>query len=162
MSDPLQNMMMQHADMRTFLNHYLSRRVTADTAAIVRSLKPQDELMRAACRMSRWINPDRPQELTDEETLSVNEDPCIRQLLAQREELKSRFKRDATKQPVYQLLGRDIFNARQHKRAALLEQKKAKWELEYPVQEIEMQLSGLKFCKDVKSTLELSDDMPPV
>ncbi|KAG9242863.1 hypothetical protein BJ878DRAFT_577054 [Calycina marina] len=63
-SNPLQNMMMQHADMRTFLNHYLSRRVMADTAAIVRALNPEDKSMRAACRLGRWINPDRPQELT--------------------------------------------------------------------------------------------------
>lgn len=28
----------------------------------------QRDLMRAACRMTRWIDPDRPQELTPEET----------------------------------------------------------------------------------------------
>src|SRR3954447_21324936 len=116
-SDALQNMMMQHADARTFVKHYLPRRVTADTAAIVRGLEPQHELMRAACRMSRWINPDRPQELTEEQSLSVNKDPRIRQLLAQREELKCRFKSEATKQPIYQVLGREIFNERQQKRA---------------------------------------------
>jgi hypothetical protein len=160
-SDSPQNMMMQHADMRTFLNHYLSRRVTADTAAIVRGLKPQDALMRAACRMSRWINPERPQELTQEETLSVNKDPDIRKLLARREELRCRFKGGATKEPIYQLIGREIFNERQRKRAALLKQKKAKGELEFPVQEIEMQLSGFKFTEAVKSTLDISDDMPP-
>jgi hypothetical protein len=147
--------------MRTFVQHYLRRRVTADTAAIVRGLDPQYELMRAACRMSRWINPDRPQELTEEESLSVNKDPCIRQLLAQREELKCRFKGEATKQPIYQLLGREIFNERQQKRSALLKQVQGKWDEEHPVQEIELQLSGLKFTEDVKTTLDLSNEMPP-
>lgn len=51
-SDALQNMIMQHADARTFVKHYLPRRVTADTAAIACGLEPQYELMRAACRMS--------------------------------------------------------------------------------------------------------------
>jgi hypothetical protein len=36
-----------------------------------------------------------------------------------------------------------------------------KWDEEHPVQEIELQLSGLKFTEDVKTTLDLSDEMPP-
>jgi hypothetical protein len=71
-SNALQNLMMQHAKMRTFINHYLSRRVTVDTQAIVCGLDPQYAVMRAACRMSRWIDPDRPQELTKEQSLSVD------------------------------------------------------------------------------------------
>jgi len=39
--------------------------------------------MRAACRMTRWIYPDRPQELTREETLSVNQDPVVRRLVTE-------------------------------------------------------------------------------
>jgi hypothetical protein len=160
-SDALQNMMMQHADMRTFINHYLSRRVTADTAAIVRGRKPQYELMRAACRMSRWINPDRPQELTDEKTLSVNKNPRICQLLACRVELKQRFKGKATKNPSYQALSQEIINERQRQRAVLLKQTQAKWDLEHPVREIEMQLSGFKFTEEVKSILQVTNEMPP-
>ncbi|KAH8587509.1 hypothetical protein B0O99DRAFT_656371 [Bisporella sp. PMI_857] len=133
-----------HADARTFVKHYLPRRVTADTAAIVRGLEPQHELMRAACRMSRWINPDRPQELTEEQSSSVNTDPGIQQLLARRTQSKSHF------------------NERQRQRAALLKQVQSKWDLEHPVQEIELQLSGFKFTEDVKATLDLSDEMPPI
>ncbi|KAF2184210.1 hypothetical protein K469DRAFT_689528 [Zopfia rhizophila CBS 207.26] len=58
-SDALRNLIMQHADTRTFLRHYLSRRVTADTQAIIHGVAPQDDIMQAACRMSRWINPER-------------------------------------------------------------------------------------------------------
>ncbi|KAI9764096.1 MAG: hypothetical protein M1840_008901 [Geoglossum simile] len=87
-SDALQNLMMQHADMCTFVNHYLPWRVTVDTAAIVRGLKPQHLLIRAACQMSRWINPDRPQELTMKQFLSVNQHPRIHQLIAQQEKWK--------------------------------------------------------------------------
>jgi hypothetical protein len=152
-------MMMQHADMRTFINHYLSRRVMADTAAIVCGREPQYALMRAACWMSRWIHPDRPQELTGEETLSVNKDPRISRLLARRTELKCRFKGTAARTPSYQIIGCEICNERQRRRSALLKQKQAKWDLEYPIQEIEMQLSGHKFTEEVKSMLQITDDM---
>lgn len=68
---------------------------------------------------------------------------------------------EATKQPIYQVLGREIFNERQQKRAALLKQVQGTWDLEHPIWEIELQLSGLKFIGDVKTTLDLSDEMPP-
>lgn len=154
--------MMQHADMRTFVKHYLPRRVTADTAAIVRGLKPQHTLMRAACRMSRWINPDRPQELTKEQSLSVNQHPRIRRLIAQREKWKRRPQGKATEQPGYRALSREIVNERQRQRCALLKQVQERWDQEHPVNEVELQLSGHKFSKDVKTTLELSDEMPPI
>ena len=35
------------------------------------------------------------------------------------------------------------------------------WDLEHPVREIELQLSGLKFNEDVKTILDLSGEMPP-
>ncbi|KAI9764678.1 MAG: hypothetical protein M1839_005790 [Geoglossum umbratile] len=62
-SDALQNMMLQHANIDTFIKHYLPRRVTADVQAIVSSYEPQKDLMRAACRMTRWIDPNRPGNL---------------------------------------------------------------------------------------------------
>jgi hypothetical protein len=77
MTADLQNLIMRHADSKIFLNYYLSRRITADTQAIVRGIAPQDEMMRAACRMSRWIDPDRPRQLTPEQSASVNQNPRI-------------------------------------------------------------------------------------
>ncbi|KAG4413011.1 hypothetical protein IFR04_013848 [Cadophora malorum] len=90
-SDALQNMMMQHAKIDTFIKHYLRRTVTADTRAIVSGYEPQRDLMRAACRMTRWIDPDRPQELTPEESLSINQDPVICRLIIKWEKWKRRF-----------------------------------------------------------------------
>jgi hypothetical protein len=60
----MQNLMMGHASIRTFLKHYLSRLVTVDTQAVVRRIQPQDALMRAACTMSRSIDRRRPRRLT--------------------------------------------------------------------------------------------------
>jgi hypothetical protein len=69
--------------------------------------------------MTRWIDPGRPQELTLEQSLSVNLDPDISRLVAQREKWKRRFQGTATQQPGYRILGCAIFNARQRLRAAL-------------------------------------------
>ncbi|KAJ9656079.1 hypothetical protein H2201_008651 [Coniosporium apollinis] len=160
-SDPLRNLIMQHADTRTFLKHYLSRHITADTQAIVRGLKPQHALMRAACRMSRSIDPRRPQDLTMEQSLSVNEHPRIRSLIQQRDRLKRRLKGKATQNPVYKELGREITNERQRQRHALLKDVQERWENEQPVRDIERQLSGLKFTEDVRTTLESSTDKTP-
>ena len=130
--------------------------------AIVSGYEPQHDLMRAACRMTRWIDPDRPQELTLEQSLSVNEDPYIHRLVAQREKWKRRFRGTVTQQPGYHILSREIFNARQRQRAALLKQVQGRWDPENPVNEVELQLSGLKFDQDVKTNLDLADDMAPV
>jgi hypothetical protein len=152
--------MMQHANMRTFINHYLSRRVTVDTQAIVRGLDPQYAVMRAACRMSRWIDPGRPQELTGEQPSSVNQHPRLRRLIATRDKLKHHFNGRATAEPAYQKLGREIAGERQRQRSALLRNIQRKWDQEQPVRIVERQLAGEKFSEDVKATLELSDDRP--
>lgn len=162
MSDALQNMIMQHAKIDTFIKHYLRRVVTADTRGIVSGYEPQRDLMRAACRMTRWIDPDRPQELTLEQSLSVNQDPDIRRLVVEREKWKRRFQGTATQQPGYRMLGQAIFNARQRLRAALLKHLQDRWDLEHPVDEIERQLSGLKLSQDVKTTLDENNEMPPI
>src|SRR5438876_575585 len=52
-SDALQNLMLQHASIDTFIKHYLPRRVTADTRAIVSGYEPQYDLMRVAYQMTR-------------------------------------------------------------------------------------------------------------
>ena len=69
--------------------------------------------MRAARRMSRSINPRRPQELTKEQSLSVNLSLHICRLIHAREELKCRLERTATKNLIYKELSRRINNERQ-------------------------------------------------
>jgi hypothetical protein len=59
-STALQNLMMQHANIRTLINHYFSRCVTVDTQAIVHGLDPQYAVMRALQNESM----DRPRLAT--------------------------------------------------------------------------------------------------
>ena len=82
-SEAMQNLMMGHASITTFVKHYLSRRVTVDTQAVVRGIQPQDSLMRAACTLSRSIDPRRPRRLTQEQSASINDQTNVRALLEQ-------------------------------------------------------------------------------
>ncbi|OXV07929.1 hypothetical protein Egran_04305 [Elaphomyces granulatus] len=84
-SDALRNLIMHHADTRTFLKYYLSRRIDKDLPGIIRGLDPR--MMPAACRMSRTIDPNRPQELTTAQSSSVNQLPEIQDLIRRRDDL---------------------------------------------------------------------------
>lgn len=153
--------MMQHADIRTFLRHYLHRRVTADTAAIVRGLDPQESVMRSACNMSRWIDPDRPWGLTTEQAESVNGDPIIRSLLQRRDRLKQHLKGRTSDHPIYQKLNKRITSERERLRAALLVEIQKRYEIEGPVRAIEQQLAGVKVGKEPKILSYFSEDTLP-
>jgi hypothetical protein len=148
-SEAMQNLMMGHANIRTFLKHYLSRRVTVDTQAVVRGMQPQDALMRAACTMSRSIDHRRPRRLTAEQSASVNDHPTVRSLLDRRDRLKNALKH-ATKHPKYQALNRKINQERQRQRHALLQDVKDRWEYEQPVRDVEQQLAGTEIKNDLQ------------
>jgi hypothetical protein len=105
-------MMLQHADIRTFIKHYLPRR-SANIRAIVSGYDPQKDLMRAAARITRSIDPDRPQFFTPEQFQCIDKHPRLSKLLAQRATWNQRYKGTATKQPGYGALSSEIINLRQ-------------------------------------------------
>ncbi|KAF2844126.1 C2H2 finger domain protein [Plenodomus tracheiphilus IPT5] len=146
-SEAMQNLMIGHASIATFLKHYLSRRITVDTQAVMRGIRPQAALMRAACTMSRSIDRRRPRRLTQDQSASVNDDPSVRFLLDRREELKLTIP-NATKHPKYKALASRISQERQRRRRALLKDIKERWEFEQPVRDIEQQLAGLQTKDD--------------
>jgi hypothetical protein len=157
-SEAMQNLMMGHASIGTFLKHYLSRRVTVDTQAVIRGIKPQDVLMRAACTMSRSIDRRRPRRLTSEQSESVNDHPTIITLCKRRTRMK-RTLPNATKDLKYQLLNRQINQERQRQRRALLQDIKRRWEYEQPVRDVERQLAGDQIEDDPEAS---SDTMLPI
>ena len=118
-SEAMQNLMMGHGDIRTFLRHYLPRRVTVDTAAVVRGLDPQTSVMQSACMMSRWINPNRPWGLIAEQADSVNNDSLIQSLLNKRIKLKQCFRNKSIKLQVYNILNKKIRSEKQQLRNEL-------------------------------------------
>lgn len=160
-SEALQNLMMQHGDARTFLNHYLHRRVTADTAAIVRGLNPQDSIMRSACSMSRWIDPDRPWGLTADQASSVNENPLIQSLTKHRQKLKNRLKSKASDSLEYCELEKTMRYEKQRLRNDLLADIQERYERDEPVRVIEEQLAGVKIDRKPKVMSYFSNDTLP-
>ena len=73
-TNELQNVMLQHASINTFVKHY-SVGIHVDAQAIVRGLPAAKQLLRFAASMSRSIDPRRPYKLYD--TSCVNEVPCV-------------------------------------------------------------------------------------
>jgi hypothetical protein len=76
-TDALQNVMLQHADIRTFIRHY-EVDVDVDAQGIIRKTGSQTPLVRFACSLSASIDPDRPYRLSTEESKSLNELPVVR------------------------------------------------------------------------------------
>lgn len=74
-SEAQQNLIMQHADTRTFLNHCLPRHIDTDIQSVMNGRKSNKSLMRAITRMSRWIDTRRPRHLTAEQRASIREHP---------------------------------------------------------------------------------------
>jgi hypothetical protein len=148
---------MKHSDTKVFLNHYLSSRIRTDTQAIVRGTAPQDELMKAACRMSRWIDVDRPRRLTPEQSQSVDQDNQIRKLFQRRE----RCKRKPSQQDKYRKLSVDIRNRKQQLRYRLLKKIRESWDREQAAKDIQQQISGESFSIKMKKDLRNSSDRSP-
>ncbi|KMU77074.1 hypothetical protein CISG_06112 [Coccidioides immitis RMSCC 3703] len=70
-TDALQNVILQHSDIRTFVRHY-EVDVDVDVQGIVRKTGSQTPLVRFACSMSASIDPNQPYKLSTEESRSIN------------------------------------------------------------------------------------------
>ncbi|KAL2783868.1 hypothetical protein BJX66DRAFT_317676 [Aspergillus keveii] len=164
-NDSLRNLIMHHADTRTFLRYYLSRRINKNLPVIIRGLDPEDDLMRVACRMSRTIDPNRPRRLTTAQSESVNQQPEIVDLIRQRDKLSRQMGRplsrhEGTQEYVtHKKLNQEIMGTRQRARDALLSQIQAKYDREQPMREIQRQLSGVKLA-EAEKPLKCSKEVP--
>jgi hypothetical protein len=76
-TDALQNVILQHADIRTFIRHY-EVDVDVDVQGIIRKTGSQTPLVRFVCSLSASIDPDRPYKLSPEESKSLNTHPKVR------------------------------------------------------------------------------------
>lgn len=157
---------MHHADTRTFLKFYLSRRISKNLPAIIRGLDPEEDIMRAACRMSRTIDPDRPQELTTEQSSSVNQQPEIAGLIRRRDEISRSLGRPLSKQKgtakyeTYRKLNQELAGARKRAQDTLLSQLQSKYDREQPMLEIKRQLSGIQLAGSSNKLLKCSTEVP--
>ncbi|KAJ5346269.1 hypothetical protein N7452_004273 [Penicillium brevicompactum] len=89
-TNALQNVMLQHSDIRTFVRHY-EVDVDVDVQGIVRKTGSQTPLVRFACSLSASIDPDRPFKLSTEESRSLNDLPVVREEQGKVDERKRKW-----------------------------------------------------------------------
>jgi hypothetical protein len=164
-SESLQNLILQHANISTFLKHYL-RNITADVLSIYRGLEPQKAIMNMMCSMSRSIDPRRPWKLMTEESKSINDQPRVRVLKANVDALKNiRDGADSQDYEVWddrlQLAQRELRNEKQRARTQLKRNKLDRYKQMQPVIDSARQLSGKIVDEEVKSALEETEYMTP-
>ena len=156
----MQNLILQHSSIEVYLKHYLDRRINVDLLKIHRGMKPDKELMRFACSMSRSIDPRRPWKLTPPQSASVNDLPCIVKL-AQRADRLSGAPEGSPREEKYQKARRRLRNETQRQRRLLLVEIVDRFKKEQPVIDSERQLSGKVVDEDTRGALERSDQMTP-
>ncbi|OJD22957.1 hypothetical protein ACJ73_05688 [Blastomyces percursus] len=167
-SDAVRSLIFQHSDPKTFLKYYLHRKVDKDVRAVIQGLDPQKQIIHAACRMIRTVNPRRPQQLTTKESSSVNQQPHIKELIKKRDHLSKRLGRPISrhkgtvKYELYTRVSRELAGARQRARDKLLLEKQEKFDFEEPLREIKRQLSGIKISRKVEKSLDANTAVPPV
>ncbi|KAF4943558.1 hypothetical protein F66182_18733, partial [Fusarium sp. NRRL 66182] len=142
-----------------------------------------DDMMRAACRMSRTIDPNRPIELTAEQSRSVNELPEIQDMIHKRDELTRRLGRPLRGTPEYepvQKLTNQLNGMKAKARKELLKKIRDDYDREQPMRQVKLQLelaslnlpedelqerlqsAWSKFSSTVNDALENSKDLPLV
>jgi len=158
-SDFMQNLILQHSSINTFLKHYLDRNININVQNIYCSLAPQRDLMRFACFISRLIDPRRPRKLTTAQSASIDRLLCILKLEHRKTKL-SRDRGDPKGEEKYQKAIRRLRSEKQRQRRLLLVELVDRFKKEQPVIDSERQLSG-KVVEDTRDALERSDQLTP-
>ncbi|KAI3572509.1 hypothetical protein IWW34DRAFT_838119 [Fusarium oxysporum f. sp. albedinis] len=144
-SDGLRNLMLQHANSRTFEKHYLGRVAPVDTMAVVSHKEQQKALMRQACSIGYSASKRRPTHLTAEQSASINDDPKIQDLLRQRECLLYKCNKSDKVRTRLRKIPKDIQNEKARLRRKRKDQVRKTWSREQAVTDIERQLAGKTF-----------------
>ncbi|KAE8130760.1 hypothetical protein BDV38DRAFT_291355 [Aspergillus pseudotamarii] len=165
-SDAKQNLIMKHADIRTFLNHYLPRRINTDMQALMRGLKPDSAMMRAVTRMGRWIDRRRPRELTDAQKATVEHDPELQKAIRKRDAFSKKLQRSQKKTgrklDKLDKLKRGVTNTRNRLLYALRQRVREEFDEEQAVLDIERQLAGTAILdEEAKEQLQIEEQLLP-
>jgi hypothetical protein len=159
-SDSLQNLILQHFSIDTFLKHYLDRNINVDVQNIYRGQAPQRDLMRFACSISRSIDPRRPRKLTTQQSASINCFPCILKLETRIARL-SRVRGRPGGNKKHQQAIRRLRSEKQRQRRLLLVDLVDRFKKQQPVIDSERQLSGKVVNEDTRDALERSNQLTP-
>jgi hypothetical protein len=157
---------MKHTDIRTFLNHYLPRRIGTDMQSLMRGLEPDSAMMRAVTRMGRWIDTRRPRELTDEQKASVEGDTELKEAIEKRdifsEKLQGGKKKTAKQLERFDQLKRNVTNTRNRLLYDLRKRVREEFDSQQAVIDIERQLAGSAlYEQETKEILLTEEHMLP-
>ncbi|OKP09913.1 hypothetical protein PENSUB_4625, partial [Penicillium subrubescens] len=146
---------MKHASTRTFLNHYLPRRIGTDMQALMRGLEPDTAMMRAVTRMGRWVDTRRPRELTDAQKASVETMPELQDAIHKRDRfalsLKQSRKKSRTELDRHEQLKRDVINTRSRLLYNLRKRVREEFDSSQAVEDIQRQLAAGTAVHDDKT-----------
>ena len=142
---------MNHINSAIFQRNYLSRMIRYDTQAAYGGTASRTELIQAANRISRRIDPRRLKELTEAQSASIRQEKEIQELRDRRDELFQRIRHQFTF--IYRAEGHIIYDQyKEAKRAVnrkikarereLIKQIQKKYDVVTPMQDMRAQLEG--------------------
>lgn len=158
---------MKHASIRTFLNHYLPRRIGTDMQALMRGLEPDSAMMRAVTRMGRWVDTRRPRELTDAQKASVEAMPEMQEAICKRDRfalnLKQSGKKSRSGLDRHEQLKRNVTNTRSRLLYDLRKRVREEFDSSQAVKDIQRQLVAGTAVQDdeTKERLAARENMLP-
>ncbi|KAJ6070739.1 hypothetical protein N7467_012058 [Penicillium canescens] len=166
-SDAQQNLILKHASIRTFLNHYLPRRIGTDMQALMRGLEPDSAMMRAVTRMGRWVDTRRPRELTDAQKASVEAMPELQEAIYKRDRFARNLKQGGKKSrrglDRLEQLKRNVTNTRSRLLYDLRKRVREEFDSSQAVKDIQRQLAAGTAVHDdeTKERLAARENMLP-
>ncbi|KAJ5267451.1 hypothetical protein N7478_010259 [Penicillium angulare] len=166
-SDAQQNLIMKHANIRTFLKHYLPLRIGTDIQALMRGLEPDSAMMRAVTRMGRWIDTRRPRELTDHQKASVEEIAELQDAIRKRDmfscKLQQTYKRRRKDKAKLEKLKRNVINTRNRLLYDPRKRVREGFDSSQAVKDIERQLAkgAVAYDDQTKEMLRVRENMLP-
>ncbi len=142
---------MDHTNSAIFQRNYLSRMIRYDTQAAYGGTAPRTELIQAANRMSRRIDPRRPKELTEAQSAGIRQEEEIQELRGRRDELFQRIRQQFIF--IYRAEGQAIYDQYEEAKRAvdrkikarereLINQIQKEYDAVAPVQDMRAQLVG--------------------
>lgn len=168
-SQAQQNLIMKHANISTFLNHYLPRHIDTDMQNVMNGRASNKMLMRAITRMSRWIDKRRPRHLTPEQRASLREYPEYVEAMRRINEHAKMCKHDASVQMLARLdkLVRERANIFSRVKRILRRKRRMEFDRKQTKKYIERQLSKRQLSgtavndEEAKEVLQTEDQMLP-
>ncbi|KAJ5289227.1 hypothetical protein N7478_002257, partial [Penicillium angulare] len=138
-TNTLQNVILQHTDIHTFIRYYKVD-INIDIQGIIQQIGSQTTLIRFAYSLSTSINPNRPYRLLTKESQSLNKLPIIRTKATSQDLAHSTTRTHKTSRP--STSGKKLHNKKQHQRNQRNRKNLEHYKSKQPVINLKRQLQG--------------------